>query len=105
MFGNAEGLRLGQIEHMPLLILRRRLGAQRLATARTRLGIMVDHRIGGLDLPQRLALMPFLPAGLLARWLTQTLDPPFSLQPVTRRWLTTVGAVQSQPPLELFHAL
>jgi hypothetical protein len=58
---------------------------------------MVDGGVRFGHLPQRLALMPFLPAGGLAGRFAQAARlAPELLQPVAGRRLTAVGAVQPQ---------
>src|SRR5487761_1106415 len=52
------------------------------------------------DLPQGFSLMTLLPARRLARGFAQTFDPSRLLQPVARRRLAAVRAVQSQPALK-----
>ena len=48
--------------------------------------------------------MTRLATGLLVRWTTQTLVPRRLLQPVTRRRLATVAAVQPKTTLQFCHA-
>ena len=68
---------------------------------RTGLREMVDDLVGLGDLPQGRSWMTFLPARRLVRWFAQTLDPSRLVQPVARRRLAAVGAVQSEPALEI----
>ena len=64
VFGDQQRLWLGQIEHLADAVADRR--RQRRTAARTGVRIMVDGGVRFGHLPQRLALMPFLPAGGLA---------------------------------------
>src|SRR5271165_221231 len=61
------------------------------------LGRMLDDRVGSGDLAQRVAAMAFLASARLARARAQALqNPRLLLQPVARRRLGAVGAVQIQ---------
>jgi hypothetical protein len=61
---------------------------------------MVDDRVGGFGPTQRLAPMTLLPAGLLARRFAQAADTDWLLQPIARRWLAAVAAVQPKTALQ-----
>src|SRR5450759_820477 len=61
---------------------------------------MIDDPARRGDLPEGLSFMTFLPARRLVRWLAQTLDPRRLFQPVTRRRLAAIRAVQSGPALK-----
>src|ERR1017187_3273112 len=61
---------------------------------------MIDDPARRGDLPEGLSFMTFLPARRLVRWLAQTLDPRRLFQPVTRRRLAAIRAVQSEPALK-----
>jgi hypothetical protein len=45
--------------------------------------------------------MPLLTAGGLSRWLAQVSDPSRLLQPIARRRLAAVAAVEGEPALQL----
>ena len=66
VFGDQQRLWLGQIEHLAHAVADGRRRRQRRTAARTGVRIMVDGGVRFGHLPQRLALMPFLPAGGLA---------------------------------------
>ena len=51
---------------------------------------------GFSTLTQGLSSMTFLPSWLLARRFPQAFGPGWLVQPVARRWLAAVAAVQSQ---------
>jgi hypothetical protein len=57
---------------------------------------VVDDNVGILDPTQRLSAMTLLSARCLARSFPQARRPRRLLQPVTRRWLAAVAAVQPQ---------
>ena len=71
---------------------------------RAYLGRVLDDRVGLGDLAQRVAVVAFLASARLARARAQALqDPRLLLQPVARRRLRAVGAVQAQPSPKLRH--
>src|SRR5665213_3589736 len=82
-------------------MIERRAGRQRVAASRTVRRKMIDDRVGLGRLPESLALVAFLPAGLLAGGLAQARHPRRLLQAVARRRLAAVGTVQAEPALKL----
>jgi len=95
---------LGEIKHLPLLHprLHRSGEAGAAATAHTRR--MPLNPIGGLDLFERVALVPGLPAARLARAPAKAArNARLFLQPVARRRLRARRTVQVQPSPKLGH--
>ena len=71
---------------------------------RALLGRVLDDHVGLGDLAQRIAAMAFLAAAPLARARAQAAQyARLLLQPVARRRLGAVGAVQAQPSPKLGH--
>ena len=62
---------------------------------------MIDHDIGFSDLPQGLAFVALLPARFLAGPVPQAPRPRRLRQPIARRRLAAIRAVQPEPALEL----
>src|ERR1035437_4653854 len=100
MFGDDERCRFGQVEHLAGAVTdaHGRRHSQPAGGARWR--VMIDDPARRGDLPEGLSFMTFLPARRLVRWLAQTLDPRRLFQPVTRRRLAAIRAVQSEPALK-----
>ncbi len=103
MLRHGQRLRFGQVHDLPFAVARARQH-RRPAALRATHGIMVNHPIGRLDLPQRLAFVASLSAGLLARFLPQASCARLFFQAVARRRFAAVGAVQAKPTLKLSHA-
>ena len=103
MFGDNEGLRLGQIMHLTRGVIKRHGSGQCAAAARAGLRKMIGDFIGVGGLPERLAFMALLPARLSAEPLTQASHARRLLQTVSGRWLAAVGAVQAQTAFEFRH--
>ncbi len=90
---------LGQIEHLPLLHPHSHRSGQAGAAVTTQVRRMPLDSIGGLDLFERVALVPGLPAARLARASPKAArNARLLLQPVARRRLRTVQ-VQSSSKL------
>ena len=104
MLRHCKRLRFGQVHDLPFAERYARRQYRRSAALRATHGIMVNHRIGRLDLPQRLAFVASLSAGLLARFLPQASHAGLFFQAVARRWFAAVGAVQAKLTLKLSHA-
>jgi hypothetical protein len=66
VFRDNQGLRFGEIEHLPRGMARGHRPGQGATASRTGLGEMIDGRIGCFGAAQRLAGMTFLSPGLLA---------------------------------------
>ena len=95
----------GHVKDLPGLVVDGRIRCQRLVAAAAGAGVMVDDDVGILGLTERLSWMTFLPARLFARGLPQTPDTGRLLQPITRRRLATVAAVEAQPTLQFRNPL
>ena len=104
VLGDDQRLRFGEIEHLTRDVVRRHHRAQRRATCRAALRIMVDRGIRGFGPAQSLARMALLPARLLARRLPQAAHPGRLLQPVAGGRFAAVAAVQSEPALQFANA-
>jgi len=100
MFGDDERLRLGQIKHLTGAMADTRVRPKPGATHRAGRRVMVDNVVRIRDLSQRLALVTRLPARWLAGPFPQALHPYRLLQPIARRRLAAVRAVQSEPALK-----
>jgi hypothetical protein len=97
VFRDNQGLRFGEVEHLPRGMARGHRPGEGAAASRTGLGEMVDGRIGGFDAAQRLAGMAFLAAGPLARAFAQAAGAGrLLLQTVAGRGFAAVAAVQSK---------
>src|SRR5271163_114396 len=95
---------LGKIEHLALLDRDRRLRIERQTAMPAYARLMRNHEIGLGDLPQRVAHVALLAAALLAGLAAQTAGRPrLLLQPVARRRLRAVRAVQPQAAQKLGH--
>ena len=64
---------------------------------------MIDDVVGISDLSQGLAFVTHLPARLLAGTLAEISHPRRLLQPIARRRLAAVRAVQFEPALKFGH--
>ena len=105
MFGHQQRLRLGQVEHLPGGQVRGHGLAQGLAAAGAGLGEMVDDRVGGFRLAQRLTGMAWLAAGLLAGLLSQAGDAHRLLQTVAGWRFAAIAAVQAKAAFQFGDAL
>jgi hypothetical protein len=76
------------------------IGGQRASAAGAGARLVHHHLIGPLDLPQRAALVPWLPAGLAPGPAAQRLGRRL-VQPVARRRLRRVPRGGGQLPLQL----
>ena len=95
---------LGKIEHLALLDRDRRLRIERQTAMPAHARLVRNHEIGLGDLPQRVARVALLAAALLAGLAAQTAGRPrLLLQPVARRRLRAVRAVQPQAAQKLGH--
>src|SRR5271169_904116 len=95
---------LGKIEHLALLDRDRHLRIERQTAMPAYARLMRNHEIGLGDLPQRVAHVALLAAALLAGLAAQTAGRPrLLLQPVARRRLRAVRAVQPQSAQKLGH--
>ena len=90
--GRSKGLMADRIGH-----------AEGLAAIRTRRWQVVGGGVGVLRLAQWCGGGPLLAARLASERLTQAPRPRWLLQPITRRRLAAVGAVQPELPLQLRH--
>jgi hypothetical protein len=104
MLGDDERTRFGQVMHLTRRVIARHAGRQRATTSRTDRRKMIDDHVGVGGLPQGLALVAVLPAGLFAGGLAQARHPRRRLQPVARRRLAAVGTVQTEPTLQFRNA-
>src|SRR5664280_918717 len=100
MFGDDEGVRFGQIEHLTGVMTDARFRLEARAAHRAGHRVMVDDVIGICDLPQGLAFVTLLPARFPVGPFAQVLHPRRLLQAITRWRLAAVRTVQSQPALE-----
>jgi uncharacterized peroxidase-related enzyme len=88
---------LGKIEHLALLDPYRRRLIERRTTMAARAGLVSNRVVGIGHLPQPAAIMALLTAARLARTTAKAAgDPRLLAQPVTRRRLGAVRAVQTQ---------
>ena len=101
MLGDDEGPRVGQIEHLPGAVADARVLIQARAAPGAGRRVMIDHDIGFSDLPQGLAFVALLPARFLAGPVPQAPRPRRLRQPIARRRLAAIRAVQPEPALEL----
>ena len=93
---------LRKIEDLALLLADLRIRREQRPAMLAHLGRVLDDRVRLGDLAQRVAVVAFLTAARLARARAQALqDPRLLLQPVARRRLGTVGAVQAHPSPKL----
>ena len=109
VLGHLQWARLGQIEDLAG-DRRSRLGRVQKRRAASLAGSrhVVLHPIRVIAVAQRLALMAGLPAGLAARFAAQASGSPLRprlLQPIARRRLATVAAVEAKTALQLLDAL
>jgi hypothetical protein len=72
---------------------------QLVSSARCRTTSPIGSRVR--ETRKGLAWMPLLTAGGLSRWLAQVPDPSRLLQPIARRRLAAVAAVEGEPALQL----
>ena len=100
MLGDDEGPRVGQIEHLPGAVADARVLIQARAAPGAGRRVMIDHDIGFSDLPT-LAFVALLPARFLAGPVPQAPRPRRLRQPIARRRLAAIRAVQPEPALEL----
>ena len=99
MLGDDEGPRVGQIEHLPGAVADARVLIQARAAPGAGRRVMIDHDIGFCDLHRFSPLWPFCPPGFLP---DQSATRPRRLrQPIARRRLAAIRAVQPEPALEL----
>ena len=101
MLGDDEGPRVGQIEHLPGAVADARVLIQARAAPGAGRRVMIDHDIGFSDLPQGLAFVALLPARFLAGPVPQAPRPRRLRQPIARRRLAAIRAVQPELALEL----
>src|SRR6516225_521870 len=101
MFRDHGRTRLGQVKHLARAMAFGHRWRQRCPAALASIGIMVDHNIRRHHLPQGLARMPFLATAGLTRRLAQAHGPRWLLQPIARRRLAAVAAVEAEPALQL----
>ena len=101
MLGDDERTRLGQIEHLPGAVVDARVLIQARAAPGAGRRVMIDHDVGIGDLPQRFAFVALLPALFLAGPVPQARHPRRLRQPIARRRLAAIRAVQPEPALEL----
>lgn len=101
MLGHDQRL-LRKIEDLALLLADLRGRQKPRLAMRASLGRVLDDPVGLGDLAQRIAAMAFLAPAPLARARAQAFqDPGLLLQPVARRRLGAVGAVQALPSPKL----
>ena len=100
MLGDDKRTRLGKVVHLTRRVMESHAGRQRAATSRTDRRKMINDRVGIGRLPEGLALVAFLPTELFAGGLAQARHAGRLFQPIARRRLAAVGAVQAEPPLE-----
>ena len=100
MLGDDKRTRLGKIVHLTRRVMERHAGRQRAAASRTDRRIMLNDRVGTGQVPESLALVAFLPAGLFAGRHAQARHPRWLSQPVARRRLAAAGAVQAETALK-----
>ena len=100
MFDNDERLRLGQIKYLTGAMANARFRVEAHAAHRTGRRVMINHFVGIGDLPQGLAFVTLLPTRFLARPFAQTRHPRRLRQPISRRRLAAVRAVQPEPALK-----
>ena len=97
MFGDNQRLRLGQIEHLPRRVtLLRHVLRQRSSAFDAGQGKVMFDFVGLGALPQRLARVTRLPAWLPLGFLAQAPHSRRLFQPVARRRLRAVRAVQTE---------
>ncbi len=109
VLGHLQGARLGQIEHLagdgrsrPGRVRKRRTAS--LAGSRD----VILHPIRVIGAAQRLALVAGLATGLAARFAAQASGSPLRIrlpQPIARRRLAAVAAVEAETALQLLDAL
>jgi hypothetical protein len=104
MFCDNKGTRLRQIIHLTSRVSVRHGGYQGVAASRTDRWKMIDDHVGLGGLPKGLTPVALLPARLFAGRLAQARHPRWPSQPVARRRLAAVGAVQAETTLKLRHA-
>ena len=93
---------LRKVENLALLLADLRRRQEPRLAMRASLRRMLDNPVGLGDLTQRIAAMAFLTAARLARARAQALQHPRPLlQPVARRRLRAIGAVQAQTAMQL----
>ena len=101
MFGHPKPA-LGQIEHLPFLLIDHAAPVEIRAAMPASRRSVFDHGVGFDDLPQRVALVALLSPARLARARAQTAqNARLPLQPVARRRLRAVGAVQPETSTKL----
>ena len=100
MFDNDERLRLGQIKYLTGAMANARFRVEAHAAHRTGRRVMINHFVGIGDLSQGLAFVTLLPTRFLARPFAQTRHPRRLRQPIARRRLAAVRAVQPEPALK-----
>jgi hypothetical protein len=100
MFGDDEGVRFGQIEHLTGVVTDARFRLEAPAARRAGRRVMVHDDIGVCDLPQGLPFVTLLPARFPARTFPQAPHPRRLLQPIARRRLAAIRTVQPEPALE-----
>ncbi len=101
MLGHDHRTWLGQVEDLPRCVSARHGGCQPHPTSGAGLRIVVLHHVGRLGLTQRVARMSLSPPGRVAGRLAQAPHPHRLLEPVARRRLAAVGAIQSKATLQL----
>ena len=100
MFDNDERLRLGQIKYLTGAMANARFRVEAHAAHRTGRRVMINHFVGIGDLSQGLAFVTLLPTRFLARPFAQTRHPRRLRQPIARRRLAAVRAIQPEPALK-----
>src|SRR3954447_10419957 len=100
MFDNDERLRLGQIKYLTGAMANTRFRVEAHAAHRTGRRVMINDFVGIDDLSQGLAFVTLLPTRFLARPFAQTRHPRRLRQPIARRRLAAVRAVQPEPALK-----
>jgi hypothetical protein len=101
MLGHNRRRRLGQVKDLPCDMRCCRRWRQHRSAVGAALRIMIDHNVWGHHLAQGLARVSLLTAPGLARRLAQAHGPRGLLQPVARRRLAAVAAVEPEPPFQL----
>src|SRR3974377_38125 len=101
MLGHNRRRRLGQVKDLPRDMRCCHCWRQHRSAVGAALRIMIDHNIWRHHLTQGLARMSFLTAPGLTRRLAQAHGPRWLLQPVARRRLTAVAAVEPEPAPQL----
>ena len=103
--GDHQGLKLGQIKHLPNGVVHGHRLAQRRAATGAGRGTVIDGRIGRRRATEGFTCMASLPARLLACPFAKAADADrLLLQAVAGRGLAAIAAVQAELALQFGHA-